>query len=197
MVAQKLSRRDFLAGAAIASSAFMAGCSKSNGEKTIAESGLDADAQQSTSPSYAPSGFIPASAGMTPMSLAELKETYRGLGAKHLHILEPVGVDRENCCAQYAFTDAIEGNPWDGNVFVVVTSKVRMPNVIGMSPTEATAALQENGLTASPSLTQHAVDPESNADEPAVVSASVQAGSLVKVGTVVELEYSGSLEGYS
>lgn len=196
MAKPKLSRRDFLAGAAITSGAFLAGCS-SGGEKSSAEADAAA-AKDSEASAYAPAGFKPVSTAMTPMTLSELRESYRTLGVKHLHIFNASDIDKDNCCPVYAFTDCIDGNPYDGNVFVVLTSKARVPNVIGMQPTVATQTLIEAGFTPDPAITTHAADAQdTTAHIPVVTTASVDPGSLVAIGTTITLQYSESLEGWS
>ncbi len=197
MAKPKLSRRDFLAGAAITSGAFLTGCS-SGGEKSSAETEAEAEAKESDSSVYAPAGFTPVSMSMTPMTLSELRETYRTLGVKHLHIFNASSVDKDNCCAAYAFSDCVDGNPYDGNVFVVLASKARVPNIIGMQPTVATQTLIEAGFTPDPAITTHTVDAQDTAAHiPVVTTASVDPGSLVAIGTTITLEYSESLEGWS
>ena len=196
MAKPKLSRRDFLAGAAITSGAFLAGCS-SGGEKSSAEADAAA-AKDSEASAYAPAGFKPVSTAMTPMTLSELRESYRTLGVKHLHIFNASDTDKDNCCAAYAFSDCIDGNPYDGNVFVVLASKARVPNVIGMQPTVATQTLIEAGFTPDPAITTHAADAQdTTAHIPVVTTASVDPGSLVAIGTTITLQYSESLEGWS
>lgn len=93
---------------------------------------------------------------------------------------------------------ALTATPYDGNVFVVLASKARVPNVIGMQPTEATQTLIEAGFTPDPAITTHAADAQdTTAHIPVVTSASVDPGSLVAIGTTITLEYSESLEGWS
>ncbi len=194
MAKPKLSRRDFLAGAAITGGAFLTGCS-SGGEKSSAET---EDAKDSEASAYAPAGFKRVSAGMTPMTLSELRESYRTLGVKHLRIFNASDIDKDNCCPVYAFSDCVDGNPYDGNVFVVLASKARVPNVIGMQPTVATQTLIEAGFTPDPAITTHAADAQdTTAHIPVVTTASVDPGSLVAIGTTITLEYSESLEGWS
>ncbi len=196
MAKPKLSRRDFLAGAAITSGAFLAGCS-SGGEQSSAEAEAEAT-KDSDSSIYAPAGFTPVVVSMTPSTLSELRETFRTLGVKHLHIFNASSVDKDNCCAAYAFSDCVDGNPYDGNVFVVLASKARVPNIIGMQPTVATQTLIEAGFTPDPAITNHTADvQDTTAHIPVVTTASVDPGSLVAIGTTITLEYSESLEGWS
>ncbi len=194
MAKPKLSRRDFLAGAAITSGAFLAGCS-SSGETSSAEAEA---VKESDSSVYAPAGFTPVATSMTPMTLTELRETFRAAGATHLHIFNASSIDKDNCCAVYAFSDCVDGNPYDGNVFVVLASKARVPNVIGMQPTVATQTLIEAGFTPDPAITTHAADvQDTTAHIPVVTTASEDPGSLIAIGTTITLEYSESLEGWS
>lgn len=201
MEKSKLSRRDFLAGAALTSGAFLVGCS-AGGEKNSAAAeaaGAAATATQGADSSiYAPAGFKPVSSSMTPTTLSALRESFRQLGVKHLHILNADSIDKDNCCAAYAFTDCIDGNPYDGNVFVVLASKAHVPNIIGMQPTEATQALTEAGFTADPYITTHATNVQDTMPHmPVVTMSSKEPGSLVAVGTTITLEYSESLDGWS
>lgn len=76
-------------------------------------------------------------------------------------------------------------------VRLTVTSDVVMPNVIGDDPLTATQRLTTLGLVPSPAVTEYEVV---SGGTPTVVSASADQGEELRVGSVVELEYSEPLE---
>lgn len=136
--------------------------------------------------------MIPAHVTLSspPEAIRQLRET----GLANVTVCEEGNVDRAASIVLRCEPGPCAWVPLDGEVTLTITSDVEMPDLAGMSPTEATAELMHRGLTADPEVFSYEYPPHEERGPAVVVSTSPAAGEVVRVGTVVHVTYDQPVE---
>lgn len=138
-------------------------------------------------------------------TLEELEKSYRDSGASDVVFVRNGEVDEEHVIVISAAsnkkqTQSSTKSHEGATITVTVTSDTVVPDVIGKDPLQASTDLMSVGFEVEPYLTSYHAPTHATDENPAttVVSAtSLPAGETARVGTKIEVIYTGSLEGYS
>lgn len=142
------------------------------------------------------------------VDLEKAVDGYYDLGARDVQVTCEGDVDNSYCLIVRALSDgdprdAPNGLYEDATIYLTVTSDTTLPPILDEAPLDATRILTEAGLVPDPQFSEYHRPPDdTNIHEPRVESASVdgeqiRVGTELRVGTIVHLEFNGSLDGYS
>lgn len=140
---------------------------------------------------------VSAPGGMHSMSWIE-EHVY---GNRNVNLVRKGDIDEDACLVIGAVCDRPDPDDEDAVFAITVTSDTTVPYVTGTDPLEASFRLWAAGLNAEPYFTSYSrprdLKPGDPNPEVTATGTSVPAGTAVRVGTTVEVSYSGPTDAYS
>lgn len=122
-------------------------------------------------------------------------------GDRNVNLIREGDIDEDACLVIGAVCDRPDLDDEDAVFTITVTSDTTVPYVTGTDPLEASFRLWAAGLDAEPYFTSYSrprdLKPGDPNPEVTATGTSVPAGTAVRVGTTVEVSYSGPTDAYS